>query len=483
MQTVSCPGCGAPIQFLSTASVLAVCGYCKSTVIKDVASVKDLGKMAEVLEDYSPIQIGTSGVFAATAFTVIGRIQLRYPEGMWNEWYALFADGKTAWLSDASGQYTFTTEVVSTTALPAFNTMVPARSYLINGQRYMAADVRTANCIAGQGELPFQVGQGWQTHTADLRAGGNFITLDYSEPEHTRLYAGQAVTLEGLQCQLLRDEEQIQTSAGKFKGKVSALSCPACGSSTPVLPGVTNTLICPACHAQVDISGPTAQVLAVGSSVAQVYTTLTLGAAATISGRAYQIIGLMRLCDNQNTVWTEYLLHSPRAGFLWLVETDQEWYRASVMDEWPTLTQGDTAMLGSTAFQKHVHYPAKVIYAIGAFNWRVGVGYQTDNIEFQNGSTILAAEMTGTELTWSQSTPVSADQISAWFGNGVQGGKQGQDQIGPLKNVAYKWMAIIALLNFIPFLATDDSWIIIAIGCAALYYPAKYLDDLQGGDS
>src|SRR5689334_20652880 len=108
MQKVSCPSCGAEVAFRSVASVMAVCEYCHSTLLKDAESVKDIGKMAQVLEDYSPIQINTTGEQHGRRFTVVGRIQLTYDSGFWNEWYVLFDDGNGAWLSDASGQYVFT---------------------------------------------------------------------------------------------------------------------------------------------------------------------------------------------------------------------------------------------------------------------------------------------------------------------------------------------------------------------------------------
>jgi hypothetical protein len=41
---------------------------------------------------------------------VVGRIQLRYSAGIWNEWYLLFDDGATGWLGDSSGMYTITAE-------------------------------------------------------------------------------------------------------------------------------------------------------------------------------------------------------------------------------------------------------------------------------------------------------------------------------------------------------------------------------------
>jgi len=74
MQKVSCPSCGAEVSFRSAASVMAVCEYCHSTLLKDAESVKDIGKMSDVLEDYSPLQINTSGEYQGKHFTVVGRI-------------------------------------------------------------------------------------------------------------------------------------------------------------------------------------------------------------------------------------------------------------------------------------------------------------------------------------------------------------------------------------------------------------------------
>lgn len=477
MQIVNCPGCGAQIQFRSSASVLAVCEYCQSTILKDADSVKNLGKMSDVLEDYSPLQIGSSGSFGGAEFTVIGRIQLRYDQGMWNEWYVLFGNGSAAWLGDASGQYMITTEIKSGNPLPRFESLVPAHSYPINGQTYIAADIRTANCIGGQGELPFKVGQGWQARVADFRLGQQFLTLDYSDSDQPKIYTGQAVTLEGLHCQLLRDDDQVKTSAGKYKGKIDVLSCPSCGGSSHFLPGVTTTIICSSCHSQIDCSSSVAQVIAAGHSVEQVYTTLQLGQQATISGRQFQIIGLMKCVDNENTVWTEYLLHSPRAGFLWLIETEHDWARSSVLDEWPIWVQEDSAVLGKVAFQKLYRYPAKVIYAVGAFNWRVSVGDRTEVVEFQQGQNKLAAEINTAEITWSQSSPVSADQIQAWFGQQIKASKPIAE--ASLKSLSTAFIVIILVLNIIPIFLSEVNFLYVAAGIAAIYYPAKFLDSLD----
>src|SRR5450830_1680789 len=170
MQTVSCPNCGAPVEFKSHASVVAVCGFCSTTVMKDADAVKDLGRMSAVLEDFTRLQIGTSGSAYGRPFTVVGRSQLKYAAGMWNEWYLLFDDGGTGWLGDSSGLYTLTTEIPASGALPPFAELSPGRQYAINGERFMVAEVRTAACVGGQGELPSRSARAgrraWRTSAA-----------------------------------------------------------------------------------------------------------------------------------------------------------------------------------------------------------------------------------------------------------------------------------------------------------------------------
>jgi len=60
-RTARCPSCGAPVEFKSVASVLAVCGYCQSTLLREGAELAKLGRMAELIEDRSPLQRGAEG--------------------------------------------------------------------------------------------------------------------------------------------------------------------------------------------------------------------------------------------------------------------------------------------------------------------------------------------------------------------------------------------------------------------------------------
>ncbi len=66
-----------------------------------------IGKMAELFDDHSPLQLQTSGTWRGQSFTLVGRLQYKYAEGTWTEWVALLADGSNAYLSEDNGAYVF----------------------------------------------------------------------------------------------------------------------------------------------------------------------------------------------------------------------------------------------------------------------------------------------------------------------------------------------------------------------------------------
>jgi endogenous inhibitor of DNA gyrase (YacG/DUF329 family) len=478
MQTVSCPSCGAPVEFKSHAAVMAVCDFCRAAVVKDAGSVRDLGKMSSVLEDYSRIQVGTAGQLGQRSFTVVGRIQLRYPNGMWNEWFLLFDDGTNGWLGDSAGMYVVTTERALERGWPSFDAIRPGVAYDFGAGSYTASERRVAECVGGQGELPFRVGAGWQARVADFRSGASFATLDYSDGDRPVLYAGSAVTLEDMRCQLLRDDEQIKASAGKYRGQVASLECPSCGTAIGYLPGLTSSIVCQGCHAQLDAASPQVEVLAKGEQVDRASFTIALGSTAKIGGKDYRVIGAMKRRDDEGACWNEYLLYSTSAAFFWLVETGEGWSRAQVMHDWPAPGRPDVSSVSidKASFARKYGYSARVDYAAGAFNWRVAVGDTVQVAEFAQGAARLAAESTPDELTWSRSSPVAFDQVRAWFGTKAPAPRATAPASAvPPPAVAKKFIVAILVLNAIPLLFNFDgsvAWVV--LGLAGIFVPSMY---------
>lgn len=425
MQTVNCPGCGAEVSFRSSAAVMAVCEYCHSTLLREADQVRDIGKMSAVLEDYTPLQINTSGVWQGQGFSLVGRIQLRYDAGLWNEWYLLFDDGTDGWLADASGQYMLTRQVpdeeakkASVSKAPTFDHLRPGEALFFGNLRYIASDVRVARCTGGEGELPFKVGSGWTAQVADFRESSKFLTLDYADGYPPAVYKGEAVLLPQLKAQFLRESDAISRTADRYRGKAVPLSCPNCGSPISWRPGVANFVVCGSCHSEVDCTTSTAIVLEKHAEIEALKTSLTPGEIGNIDGKPYAVLGLLQCIDDDEdeaSTWVEYLLFNEQAGFMWLVEQDAGWDRVQVLDVWPDTAQSSVAVLMGQKYQKGYAYRSTVLYAAGTFNWRVQAGDVTHLTEFGPPARRLTREATATEIVWTRSTTVSRTQLAQWF--------------------------------------------------------------------
>ena len=492
MFKLACPGCGAEVVFRSATSAIAVCQYCRSTLLRDADAVRDVGKMAVALEDYSPIRITTSGMYAGKAFGVVGRIQLRYDAGFWNEWYILFDDGSAGWLSDASGQYAVTVDTGIAGDAPPFGQIVPGGLYAFEGVTYSAADLRTARCTGGEGELPFQVGAGWQARVVDYRQSHRFLTLDYSDGAQPRRFVGKAVSLADLKCQLLREPDDIARSAGHLKGKAEVLDCPACGASISWRPAAAAHLHCPACGTESDATTGTAEIMDAARREARVHTTLALGDVAKIDGAAFSLIGLMRCREvGEGDEWTEYLLFNETAGFVWLVESGAGWDKVKVLDAWPESVSASAVRLEGNAFTRMQAYGAEVIYAAGAFNWRVQVGDTVSITDYRGARGTLSSERSAAEISWSLAQRVPAGTVDGWFGKkgklaaaAVAGNADEEPGERPpaaaLSALALRFTAILLVINVpLSFMGGFINWLVTLIAVGVLWWPiySRITDD------
>jgi len=202
---VHCPSCGAAVVFQSAASIMAVCAYCSSSLVRHDLDLENIGKMAQLQADGSPLQLRAEGRFQGEPFTVVGRIQLRFEKGLWNEWHLLFDDQRSGWLGESAGIYavSFLAEVGE--EIPKFEELQPGGSVILKKESYEVTNVEKAFCVGGQGELPFQIGPGYEAPVADLAGPGKqFATLDYSE-EPPLVYMGEYVEFEELHFSGLKE--------------------------------------------------------------------------------------------------------------------------------------------------------------------------------------------------------------------------------------------------------------------------------------
>ena len=108
--------------------MFAICGYCQSMVLRKGADLEDLGKISEVMEDGSPVRLGMTGKLGKRDFQVAGRIQLKWQDGIWNEWSLLFSDNETGWLGEGQGMFFVTFQKPAPAGvIPAFERLAPGQ--------------------------------------------------------------------------------------------------------------------------------------------------------------------------------------------------------------------------------------------------------------------------------------------------------------------------------------------------------------------
>ena len=428
-----CPSCGAPVEAHSASAVTLVCGYCNSMLVRQDNGVVDSGRDSALLEDFSPLQIGTSGTFVAQRFTLVGRLQMQYDDGAWNEWYALFDDGRAGWLSEAGDLYVMTTPVEIDNPPKFEDTRAGFSELTFQDKRYIASDVRKISLkrAAAQGELPFVLKEDTENRVSDWRCENLFITLDYSS-ETPEAFFGRMVNLDDLKLENTRSEDEIKESAGRLKGSITSENCPNCGSSTHWVNGLTSHLNCQSCGSELAVGRDKAELITANNLRLSQNTmfTLPVGSTGRLKNKEFHVIGAIRYLetDAQETFdnlfkgakhtltpegqWTEYLLYNPTQGFLWLVEADEGWNISETLNDWPRLDRNRQPQ----GYGKLYDYGGRVRIASGAFYWRVRNGDLNYYSDYRDGqSRKIGSELNSHEMAWSRSTPIAYREIADAF--------------------------------------------------------------------
>lgn len=205
MVTVNCPSCGGPVEFKSSYSVFSVCSYCSSMLVRHDMDLENLGKMATLPPDMSPLQLGARGRYQTKNFLVVGRLKIAWEHGIWNEWYVLLDDGRDGWLAEAQGQWMISFEV-SGVPVPPVTQLTSESSLEIPGKGlFQVNDIKQTTCQGSEGELPMKAPQGRKATAVDISNSKNeFGTLDYSE-EGVHVYLGNYMEFEEFQFMGLRE--------------------------------------------------------------------------------------------------------------------------------------------------------------------------------------------------------------------------------------------------------------------------------------
>src|ERR1700761_1285300 len=252
-----CPNCGAPVEFRSAASASAVCSFCRSTLVREGSDLRKIGTSAEVFDDFTPLTIGASGSWQGASFMLVGRLQFGTDDGPWNEWHALFDNGRSGWLSEDNGRYVFAFDAPTPADAPRPERLQAGAGVTVDGRAWSVASVVQAKLLAAQGELVQPPPADRAIVISDLRNTADEVaTLEAIDAATLVWSVGKPVRLADLKMSGLREDIVGGGGGGPGEKTLKAQSppCPNCGAPLKITLASTQSVVCDSCKSVVDLS-------------------------------------------------------------------------------------------------------------------------------------------------------------------------------------------------------------------------------------
>jgi len=465
----NCPACGAPLIFKRGSSVVVICEYCRSVVARTDRALEDLGKVAEVSETDSPLDVGLRGIYRDAAFELTGRAQLGHQAGgVWDEWYAAFADGRWGWLAEAQGRFylTFQQSHAERNSIPPFETLELGQTVeaISDALPFVVAEKGTARFLGAKGEIPYKIVPYETYGYADLSGRENqFATLDYSETPPL-VFVGREITL----SELGFSAEAHAPQHDAHKTVAAQLACPRCGGTLELhAPDKAERVTCPNCSSLLDVNEGNLKFLKAlepGKFAPQISIGAT-AKAGSFGAEQLTLIGFMArsvTIEGTKYFWEEYLLYNPRAGFRWLVQSDNHWnFVESVPIGEVTETNRGVQFRGEY-FKLFQDAMANVEYVEGEFYWKVTTNERVRAMDYVHSPLMLSKEITtiaesgavqeivaaAGEINWSLGRYVPVKQIERAFdlSSLPRPSNVAPNQPFPYKGFYKYWAALIVLL-------------------------------------
>ncbi|MCS6914500.1 MAG: DUF4178 domain-containing protein [Myxococcales bacterium] len=402
VKVARCPECGADVQFRSASSVLCVCSYCRSALARTDVDVEKIGKVGLLADVPSLLSLGMRGS-AYGGFTIVGRLQLDFGAGTWNEWYLALEGGRWLWLAETQGRYYLTTPVGPVRSAPPLSELHLGHSVHVPGPDggdlvMYVAEVHQARIVSAEGELPWRVDPNEGLSYADLSGPRRtFGTLDYgTEPAGPPTgYVGREVELAELQ--LVGGSGPEPERARLPATRAARMECPSCrGALALRAPDSTLRVVCPFCASLVDVSQEPLRALTTLARDRTITPRFALGSQAQLRGTPYRVLGLLRRqIEGSSFFWDEYVLavgQDGRGGFHYLIESDGHFTLVRPAHLGDVHGSGSTRRYEGHTFHRVEQVRTTVTYLDGEFPWEVEVGEATLVEDFWAPGYLLSLE-------------------------------------------------------------------------------------------
>ncbi|MGK3972051.1 DUF4178 domain-containing protein [Sorangium sp. So ce118] len=420
-RAAACPSCGAPITFRFAGAMAQVCKHCKFVVARADRDLRAVGRVADLVEIPTPLQVGVTGRWGNEPFVVDGRVQLDRagaPGAPWQEIFIAFpSSGRWTWVAFAQGRWYATSEApLPLNGLPPWTSLQPGgRVHLEGHGMFTVVEVGRRRVISAEGEMPYVAPPGVVTGFVDISGPrGEFGTIDYGDGRGIppKLYLGRQI-----------DPAELRLDSGAPvdvpAAQVTAVACPNCGGNLPLAaPGTAERIVCRYCGTASDLTkGALVALGQVPRPPVEPY--VPLGAEGQLRGMRVLCIGfVIRGCtvEGERYRWREYLLYGgPSVGYLWLMEEDGAWQLVTPLSPGEVQPMGGTASYKGQTYSFKQRVNAEVEYVIGEFYWKVEIGEAVQATEYQGPGGKISIEQAPTEVSVSFCSPLPGKELASAF--------------------------------------------------------------------
>lgn len=394
-------------------------------VVRHDVNVEAIGQMAQLPPDLSPLQVGVRGKIDGQDFNIIGRVRLAYAEGSWNEWCAIFSEGRNGWVAEAQGFFMVSFETALPPKFPSKPGGLPVNGHvLIEDYMYVVTDRKQTNCLGSEGELPFVGKPGRTAMSVDLTGpDGRFANAEYSD-DGVRLFIGRYARFDELNFFNLRPVPGWSDGLPAIiRNETTSLKCPQCGATVELrAAGLSMSATCGSCSSLIDTSTSDLVLIRRAREKQRMNPLIPLGRRGMLFDVNYEVIGFQSVRD-QYSGWHEYLLFNPWQGFVWLVTYNGHWSFVQRLYEEPDVSEGvfvksvPHAKFQNESYRLFAKGTVTTNYVIGEFYWRVSIGSKSEMSDFVRPPRILSKEFYPQlgEVTWSWGEYIEADVIQQAF--------------------------------------------------------------------
>jgi hypothetical protein len=396
---------------------MLVCDYCKTVVYWDDETALKTGTQSILPEADTRLFMHATGKLMGRGFDVVGHLRYDHGRGTWDEWYLELADGGVAWLSEDERKLSLERFVRPDPSMPPPEQLQVGTQLSMDDTLFSIREVGTAECVGGEGQLPFTVLPGERYPYADLATldGTRFATLEYDEGRSPRVFTGEVLGHE----QLTIDDEPPPSTAGAKEGQ--HITCPNCNAPLEVAAGrEIQTQVCEYCGAQNDLTGAQAQVVGINPQGYDPGFRFDIGQAGSFRGQTFEVCGRMLYEDDEGYQSREYLLHHPNEGYLWLEEENGHYVLNRPTRQAPAydpfrMTPKQMVKCGSETFRFYEWGTSRLVYVDGALPWQARSGDTSHYADLIAPPRMFGVESDGQEVEYFIGQYMTAEEVYAAF--------------------------------------------------------------------